>query len=77
MRLPVHHIPCNGTCDGIGEKKGDRRRRLAEIETANAARKLIEEINKSTDISREDKIKEYQELLERVREMDLMRDENR
>ncbi|UCE40256.1 MAG: hypothetical protein JSV17_12430 [Candidatus Aminicenantes bacterium] len=59
------------------KKEGDRRRRLAEIETANVARRLIAEINKSEDLSREDKIKEIQELLQRSRAMDLMREERR
>ncbi len=55
----------------------ERRRRLAEIETANVARRLMTEINKSEEMSREDKIKEIQELLQRSREMDLKRDEER
>lgn len=55
----------------------ERHRRLAEIETANVARRLIAEINKSEEMSREDKIKEIQELLQRSRAMDLERDEER
>jgi hypothetical protein len=55
----------------------DRRRRLAEIETANVARRLIAEINKSEEMSREEKIKEIHELLERSQAMDLKRDEER
>lgn len=55
----------------------DRRRRLTELGTINASRRLLEEINKSNDMSREEKIKEIQELLNRSREMDLIREKGR
>ena len=42
----------------------ERRRRLAEIESANVARRLIAEITKSEEMSREEKIKEIHELLQ-------------
>jgi hypothetical protein len=43
----------------------DRRRRLAEIESANVAARLMAEINKSEEMSRDEKISEIKELLER------------
>lgn len=52
----------------------ERRRRLAEIESANVARRLIAEVTKSEEMSRETKIKEIQELLQRSREMNLKRE---
>jgi hypothetical protein len=55
----------------------ERSRRLAEIETANVAGRLIAEISKSEEMSREDKLREIQELLQRSREMDLKREEDR
>ena len=55
----------------------ERRRRLAEIETANVASRLIAEISKSEEMSREDKIQEIQQLLQRSREIDLKRDKER
>jgi hypothetical protein len=55
----------------------DRRRRLVEFETANVARRLIEEINKSEEMSREEKMVEIQELLKRSRRMDAAREERR
>jgi len=54
-----------------------RRRRLAEIESANVARRLIAEITKSEEMSRQEKIKEIQELLQHSRAIDLKRDEER
>jgi len=55
----------------------ERRRRLAEIETFNVARRLLEEIDKSEIMSREEKIKEIQELLRSSREADVIREERR
>jgi hypothetical protein len=62
---------------GFVKQNEDRQRRLAEIEAANAARMLIEEINKSTEMSQEEKIKEYQALVQKMQEKDLAREESR
>ena len=43
----------------------DRRRRLAEIESANVAARLMAEIDKSEEMSRDEKMAEIKELLER------------
>ena len=59
------------------KREEDRRRRLVEFETANVARRLIEEINKSEEMSREEKMVEIQELLQRSRRMDAARAERR
>jgi len=59
------------------KKNEDRRRRLTEIETANVARRLMAEINKSEDMSREEKIAEIQELLQKSRAMESIREEGR
>jgi hypothetical protein len=55
----------------------DRRRRLAEIEAANVATRLMAEIEKSEDLSHEEKMKAIQELLQKSRVMDLKREEER
>jgi hypothetical protein len=59
------------------KREEERRRRFADIETANVARRLIEEINKSEKMSREEKIAEIQELLDRSRTMDREREKRR
>jgi hypothetical protein len=59
------------------KKEEDRRRRLTEISTITATRRLIAEINKSEKMSKEEKIKEIQELLMRTRKMDLEREKSR
>ena len=61
----------------LAKKEEGRRRRLAEIETTNVARRLIVEINKSEDMSRDEKIAEIQQLLQQSREMDLIREQGR
>ncbi len=61
----------------LAKKEEGRRRSLIELETSIAARRLIEEIDKSDELSKEEKIKEIKELLERVREKDLAREEAR
>jgi len=61
----------------VARKLGERRRRLVEFGTANAVRKLIEEISESAEISQEEKIKEIQKLLQQVRETELSREEGR
>jgi hypothetical protein len=54
-----------------------RRRRLAEIETANVAKRLIEEIEKSDELSKEEKIEEIKKLYQRIEEMNLEREKDR
>jgi hypothetical protein len=61
----------------LAKNEGDRRRRLAEIGTAKAARRLIAEINKSEEMSQDEKIKELKLLLQRTREMEVLREEGR
>lgn len=61
----------------LAKKEEGRRRRIVGFETANVAKKLIEEINKSSTISHEKKIKELQNLLQQAREMELLREEGR
>jgi hypothetical protein len=48
-----------------------RRSGLAEFGAANAARRLIEEINKSSTLSKEEKIREIKETLQHMHDMDL------
>ncbi len=59
----------------LAKKEEGRRRRIVGFETANVAKKLIEEINKSSTISHEEKIKELQNLLQQARKMELLREE--
>jgi hypothetical protein len=61
----------------LAKMEENRKRRLAEIGTANAARRLIAEINKSEEMSQEEKIKEIQKLLRQTREPELLREEGR
>jgi hypothetical protein len=60
----------------VTKKEQKRRRRLADIEAANVASRLIAEINKSK-MSHEEKIAEIQELLQRSRAMESSREERR
>lgn len=55
----------------------ERRRRLAEIESANVARRLIAEITKSEEMSREEKIKEIHALLQQSLAMEIKMKEGR
>jgi len=55
----------------------ERHRRLAELEAANVATRLMAEIDKSENMSREEKIQAIQELLQKSRVMDLKREEER
>jgi hypothetical protein len=50
----------------LAKKEEGRRRSLMELETSIAARRLIEEIDKSDELSKEEKIKEIKELLQRI-----------
>jgi intein/homing endonuclease len=59
------------------KKEQDRQRRLTEIATINASRLLIEEINKSEDMSREEKMREIQELLQQSQAMATLRERGR
>ncbi len=61
----------------LAKKEESRRRRIVGFEAANVEKKLIEEINKSSAISNEEKIKELQNLLQQAREMALLREEGR
>jgi hypothetical protein len=54
-----------------------RQRRMAELASMNVSRRLIEEINRSEDMSREEKIREIQELLQKSRDMDSLREQRR
>jgi hypothetical protein len=59
----------------LASKEEDRRRRFAEFGAAEAARRLIEEIDKSDELSKEEKINEIKELLQRIKAEDLVREE--
>jgi len=57
----------------LAEKEEHRRTRLAaaEFRAINAARRLLLEINKSSSITREEKIEELKEILQHMRDMGL------
>jgi hypothetical protein len=59
------------------KKARDRQRRLSEFASMNVSRKLIEEIKKSEDMSREEKLQEIQELIQKSRLMDSFREQRR
>jgi hypothetical protein len=59
------------------KKEEERRRRLIETSMLNASRRLMAEINKSDEMSKEEKIKEIQELLLRSRAIERMSEKRR
>jgi hypothetical protein len=61
----------------MAKKEEDRRRRHIEFGAVDAARRLIEEIEKSSALSKQEKIKELKEVLQRIKEIDLNREEAR
>jgi len=61
----------------LAKKEEDHRRRFLEFGAANAARKLIEEIDKSNELSKQEKLEEIKKLHQRIREMDLEREKDR
>lgn len=60
----------------LARKEEDDRRRFLEFGAANAARKLIEEIEKSNEMSKEEKIEEIKTLHQRIKELALAREKD-